>query len=52
VEQALTLVTTGTLTIDMVHAAKGKAVSLPKTFNLSTSKGSMHQTGFSDIAWG
>jgi hypothetical protein len=38
--------------IDMVCAAKGKTVSLPKTFNLSTSKESMRQTGFSDIAWG
>jgi hypothetical protein len=34
----------------MVRAAKGKTVSLPKTFNLSTSKESMRQTGFSDIA--
>jgi len=52
VERALTLVATGTLTIDMVRAAKGKTVSLPKTFNLSTGKESMRQTGFSDVAWG
>jgi hypothetical protein len=52
VERALTLVATGTLTIDMVRAAKGKTVSLPKTFNLSTGKDSMCQTGFSDVAWG
>ena len=36
----------------MVHAAKGKTVSLPKTFNLSTGKESMRQTGFSNVAWG
>ena len=36
----------------MVHAAKAKTVSLPKTFNLSTGKVSMHQTGFSNVAWG
>ena len=36
----------------MFHAAKGKTVSLPKTFNPSTSKDSMHQTSFSDVAWG
>ena len=52
VERALALVTTGTLTVAMVHAANGKTVSLPKTFNPSTSKGSMCQTGFSDIPWG
>jgi hypothetical protein len=52
VERALTLVATGTLTIDMVRTAKGKTVSLPKTFNLSTGKESMHQTGFSDVTWG
>ena len=51
-ERALTLVATGTLTIDMVRAAKGKTVSLLKTFNLSTGKESMRQTGFSDVAWG
>jgi hypothetical protein len=52
VERALRLVATGTLTIDMVHAAKGKAVNLPKTMNLGTGKESMRQTGFSDVAWG
>ena len=36
----------------MICAAKGKTVSLLKTFNLSTSKESMCQTGFSNIAWG
>jgi hypothetical protein len=52
VEQALRLVTFGTLTIDMVHAAKDKTVNLPKTMNLTTRKESMRKTGFSDVAWG
>jgi len=52
VERALRLVATGTLTIDMVNAAKGKTVNLPKTMNLATAKESMRQTGFSDVAWG
>ena len=40
------------LTVTMVHAAKGKMVSLHKTFNLSTGKESMCQNGFSYVAWG
>ena len=52
VKWALTLVATGTLMVAMVRAANSKTVSLPKTFNPSTGKGSMHQTGFSDISWG
>ena len=52
VERALRLVATGTLTIDMINAAKGKTVNLPKTMNLATAKESMRQTGFSDVAWG
>ena len=52
VEQALRLVATGTLTIDMINAAKGKTVNLPKTMNLTTAKESMRQMGFSDVAWG
>ena len=52
VEQALALVTTGMLMVAMVCAANGKTVSLPKTFYPSTGKGSMHQTGCSDISWG
>lgn len=51
-ERALTLVATGTLTIDIAHASKGKNIPLPRTVNLSTGKESMRQTGFSDIAWG
>ena len=35
----------------MVNAAKDKTVNLPKTMNLTT-KESMCQTGFSDVAWG
>ena len=51
-ERALTLITTGTLTVAMACASRGKAVNLPWTLNLSTGKDLMHQTGFSDAAWG
>ncbi|KAN0131106.1 hypothetical protein V8E53_011107 [Lactarius tabidus] len=52
VERALTLVVTGTLTVAMAQAARGKMITLPRTLNLSTSKDSTCQTGFSDTAWG
>jgi hypothetical protein len=52
VERALTLVATGTLTIEMARASKGKSIPLPRTVNFSTGKESKRQTGFSDIAWG
>jgi hypothetical protein len=52
VERALTLVATGTLTIEMARTSKGKTIPLPRTVNLSTGKESMRQTGFSDVAWG
>jgi hypothetical protein len=48
----LTLIATGTLTIEMIQAAKGKNVPLLKTLNLSTGKISTRQTGFNDITWG
>lgn len=51
-ERALTLVATGTLTVAMARNSKGKAVTLPRTLNLSTGKDSMRNTGFSDAAWG
>ena len=51
-ERALTLVATGTLTVVLSHASKGKAVMLPRTLNMSTGKELMRQTGFSDVAWG
>ena len=51
-ERALTLVATGTLTVAMARASKGKTITLPRTLNLSTGKESMRQTGFSDVAWG
>ena len=51
-ERALTLVATGTLTVAMAQAARGKTISLPRTLNLSTGKESMRQTCFSDTAWG
>ena len=48
----MTLVATGTLTIEMIHTAKGRNVTLPKTLNHSTGKISNRQTGFNDITWG
>jgi hypothetical protein len=47
VERALTLVATGTLTIEMT---RGKRLTLPRTFNLAT--GRKRSTGFSDSTWG
>ena len=52
VERALTLVAMGMLTVAIVHAADSKTISLLKMFNPSTGKGSMCQTGFSDVSWG
>jgi hypothetical protein len=52
VERALTLVSTGTLTIEMARVARGKTVPLPRTLNFSTGRESTRQTGFSDAAWG
>ena len=52
VERALTLVATGTLTMEMARASKGKTIPHPRTVNCATSKESMRQTGFSDDAWG
>ena len=52
-ERALSLISTGTLTIAMVRAAKQrKKFTLPKVLNLSTGKGSTRRTEFSDKAWG
>jgi hypothetical protein len=50
VERALTLIATGTLTVEIARAGRGKAI--PKTPNLSTGKDSTRQTGFSDGTWG
>jgi hypothetical protein len=54
VERALTLVATGTLTIEMINTAKseGKTMSLPRYLNHSTGKESSRLTGFSDAVWG
>jgi hypothetical protein len=52
VERALTLVATGTLTVEIHHAAKGKAVTIPKMKNLGSGKDSMQPVGFNDAAWG
>jgi hypothetical protein len=52
VERALTLVSTGTLTVAMAHDTKSKNVTLPRTINPSSGKESVRQTGFSDTVWG
>lgn len=47
------LISTGTLTIAVVQAAKGsRTISLPKMMNYSTGKTSTRQTGFNDVTWG
>ena len=48
----MTLLSTGTITGNMIRAAKGKIIPLPKTLNHSTGKASNRQTGFNDITWG
>ena len=48
----MTLVATGTLTVEMIHATKGNNVTLPKTLNHLTGKIFNQQTGFNDITWG
>ncbi len=40
------------LTIEIIHTAKGRNVTLPKTLNHSTGKISNQQTGFNDVTWG
>ncbi|KIM91584.1 hypothetical protein PILCRDRAFT_738 [Piloderma croceum F 1598] len=52
VERALTLIATGTLTVEMAHAARGRTITHPRTLNFSTNKDSMRQMGFSDASWG
>jgi hypothetical protein len=44
--------TNGTITIEMIHTAKGKTISLPKTLNYSMGKVSNQQTGFNNATWG
>ena len=46
------MVATGTLTISLICASKGKTIPLPKTINHSSGKESTRQTGFSETAWG
>ncbi|KAF8267176.1 hypothetical protein EI94DRAFT_1802114 [Lactarius quietus] len=52
VERALTLVARGILMITIARVARGKTVTFPHTLNISPSKDSTRQTGFSDAAWG
>jgi hypothetical protein len=51
-ERALTLVTTGILTVAVSNAGKGKTVILPRSHNPSSSRESLRQTYFSDATWG
>jgi hypothetical protein len=43
---------TGTLTVEMIWAAKGKTMPLLKILNHSTGKISTGQTGFNNVTWG
>lgn len=52
VERALKLVSSGTITIEMVRKAKGRIPTLPKQINQATGKASNQLTGFNELAWG
>ncbi len=51
-ERALTLVSTGILTISLARANKSKAISFPRTVNSSTGRDSLRHCEFSDVTWG
>jgi hypothetical protein len=42
----------GMLTVEMIHATKGRNVMLPKTLNHLMGKISNQKTGFNDVTWG
>lgn len=52
VERALKLISSGTITIEMVRNAKGKIPVLPKKINQATGKASHQFTGFNELSWG
>ena len=52
VERALKLISSGTITIEMVRNAKGRIPTLPKKINQATGKASHQLTGFNEITWG
>lgn len=52
VERALKLISSGTITIEMVQNAKGRIPSLPKKINQATGKASHQLTGFNELTWG
>lgn len=53
VERALKLISTGTITIELIlNAPKGKLPNLPRNLNESTGKQSTLSTGFNEVNWG
>jgi hypothetical protein len=52
VERALKLISSGTITIEMVRNAKGRIPVLPKKINQATGKASHLLTGFNEMSWG
>jgi hypothetical protein len=52
VERALKLISSGTITIEMVQNAKGRIPTLPKKINQATGKASHQLTGFNELTWG
>ena len=52
VEQALKLISSGTITIEMERNAKGRIPTLPKQINQATGKASHQLTGFNELSWG
>ena len=52
VERALKLISSGTITIEMVQNAKGRIPTLPKKINQATGKASYQLTVFNEASWG
>jgi hypothetical protein len=48
----LKLISSGTITIEMVRNAKGRIPILPKKINQATGKDSHQLTGFNEVSWG
>lgn len=52
VERALKLISSGTITVEMVQNAKGRIPILPKKINQATGKASHQLTAFNETSWG
>ena len=50
--RALSLVASGTLTVAVARAARGRTIILPRSLNHSTGKISTRLTGFNGATWG